>query len=151
MTSHLKLLFLLAATAFALVACATAQQIRDRRIAASQEIFDSFSPEIQEKIQSGRIELGFTEEMVRLAWGSPAEIYSRATEQGEAVVWTYSRTMIHTETERMTVPVRVYGRSGRSYIDYQDVWINRDTRQEYAVARVEFTAGRVSSVERREQ
>lgn len=133
---------------FILSACMTAQQIRDSRIASSQEIFNSFSTEIQQKIRAGQIDLGFSEEMVRLAWGRPDMIYTRTTDQGEATVWTYSRTRTLTQTDRMTIPVRVRDKFGRSSIQYENVWINRDTYEEYAVARVEFTGGTVTALER---
>ncbi len=148
MIKKTKLLLLVLAVAFALSACMTAQQIRDRRIASSPEIFTSFNPEIQQKIRAGQIELGFSEEMVRLAWGMPDRIYTRTTDMGEATVWTYSKTRILTQTDRMTIPVQVRDRSGRSYVQYENVWINRDTREEYTVARVEFTEGTVTALER---
>ena len=136
------------AIVFALAACMTAQQIRDRRIASSPEIFNSFTPEIQQKIRTGQIELGFSEEMVRLAWGMPDRIYTRTTDKGEATVWTYSKTQILTQTDRMTIPVQVRDKSGRSSVQYENVWINRDTQEEYTVARVEFTRGTVTALER---
>lgn len=148
MRKKTKPLFLIFATALALSACMTAQQIRDNRIASSQEMFNSFSTEIQQKIRAGQVDLGFSEEMVRLAWGVPDMIYTRTTDQGEATVWTYSKTRTLTQTDRMTIPVRVRDKFGRSSIQYENVWINRDTYEEYAVARVEFTGGTVTALER---
>ena len=148
MMKKTKLLLLILAAAFALSACMTAQQFRDRRIASNLEVFNSFSTEIQQKIRAGQIELGFSEEMVRLAWGIPDRIYTRTTDKGEATVWTYSRTRILTQTDRMTIPVQVRDRSGRSSVQYENVWVNRDTREEYTVARVEFTEGTVTALER---
>ena len=143
-----KLLLLILAAAFALSSCMTVQQIRDRRIASNLEIFNSFSTEIQQKIRAGQIELGFTEKMVRLAWGAPDMIYTRTTDMGDATVWTYSRTRILTQTDRMIIPVWVQDKSGRSSVQYENVWINHDTQEEYAVARVEFTGGTVTALER---
>jgi hypothetical protein len=148
MMKKTKPLLLILAVAWALSACMTAQQIRDRRIASSQDIFNSFSPEIQQKIRAGQIELGFSEEMVRLAWGMPDRIYTRTTDKGEATVWTYSKTRILTQTDRMTIPVQVRDKSGRSSVQYENVWVNRDTREEYTVARVEFNEGMVAALER---
>lgn len=144
----IKLLLLILTAAFALSACMTAQQIRDRRINSNLEVFNSFSTEIQQKIRAGQIEIGFTEEMVRLAWGAPDMSYTRTTDKGDATVWTYSRTRILTQTDRMTIPVWVRDRSGRSIVQYENVWINRDTQEEYTVARVEFTEGTVTALER---
>lgn len=148
MIKKTKLLLLILAAAFALSACMTDQQLRDRRITSSPEIFNSLNQEIQQKIRAGHIELGFSEEMVRLAWGMPDRIYTRTTDKGEATVWTYSRTRILTQTDRMTIPVRVQDKSGRSSVQYENVWINHDTQEEYAVARVEFTGGTVTALER---
>lgn len=150
MMEKTKLLLLILAVACALSACMTAQQIRDRRIASSPEIFSSFSPEIQQNIRAGQVELGFSEEMVRLAWGLPDRIYTRTTDKGEATVWTYAKTRIRTQTDRMTIPVQVWDKSGRSSVQYENVWVNRDTREEYTVARVEFTEGTVTALERLE-
>lgn len=148
MMKKTKLLLIILAVAGVLSACMTAQQIRDRRIAASPEIFSSFSQEIQQKIRVGQVELGFSEEMVRLAWGLPDRMYTRTTDKGEATVWTYSKTRLLTKTDRMTIPVQVRDKSGRSSVQYENVWINRDTREEYTVARVEFTEGTVTALER---
>lgn len=148
MIKKTKLLCIILAVTFALSACMTAQQLRDRRIASSPEIFNSLSQEIQQKIRAGQIELGFSEEMVRLAWGRPDRIYTRTTNNGEATVWTYSKTRILTQTDRMTIPVQVRDKSGRSSVQYENVWINRDTQEEYTVARVEFTEGTVTALER---
>lgn len=148
MIQKTKLLLIMLAIVFALSACMTAQQIRDRRIASSLEIFNFFNPEIQQKIRAGQIELGFSEDMVRLAWGMPNRIYTRTTDKGEATVWTYSKTQILTQTDRMTIPVQVRDRSGRSSVQYENVWINRDTQEEYTAARVEFTGGTVTALER---
>jgi len=143
-----KFLFILLAAVFALSACMTAQQLRESRIAASPEIFNSFSLEVQQKVRAGQIELGFSEEMVRLAWGLPDRIYTRTTDKGQATVWTYSKTRMLTRTDRMTIPVQVRDKSGRSWVQYENVWVGRDTREEYTVARVEFSEGLVTALER---
>ena len=148
MLKKTKLVLLILGGVFALSACMSVQQIRDRRIASNQELFNSFNAEIQQKIRAGQVELGFNEEMVKLAWGMPDTIYTRTTDKGDATVWTYSRTRILTHTDRMTIPVRVRDTSGRSSVQYENVWVNRDTREEYAVARVEFTGGVVTALER---
>jgi hypothetical protein len=145
---NMKALLLLLAAACALAACMTSQQFRERRIAARQDLFNSFSTEIQGKIRAGQVELGFSEEMVMLAWGRPQIISTRTTAQGDTTVWTYTKTRIHTETERMTIPVRVRDKAGRSSVQYEDLWVNRDTQEEYAAARVEFSRGRVTALER---
>ena len=142
-----NLFFMVLIACWALTGCMSAQHYRDRRIAENPELFNSFTPEIREKVSLGQVDIGFTEEMVRLAWGPPDHIYIRTTDQGEATVWTYSSTRILSQTDRMSVPVRVYDDRGRSSIVYRNVWVNRDQHEEYDVARVEFTHGLVTAIE----
>ncbi|RJX36024.1 MAG: hypothetical protein C4531_00715 [Desulfurivibrio sp.] len=146
-----KLFLLVLIVCCALTGCMSAQYYRDRRIAENPELFNSFSPQVREQISLGQINIGFTEDMVRLAWGPPDRIYIRTTDRGEATVWTYSSTRILTQTDRMSVPVRIYDDRGHSTIVYRNVWVNRDRHEEYDVARVEFSQGAVSAIERMDQ
>jgi len=132
----------------ALTACMSAQYYRDRRIAENPEVFNSFSPEIREKVSIGQIDIGFNEDMVRLAWGPPDRIYTRTTEKGETTGWTYSSSRIISQTDWISVPVRSYNDRGHSTIVYRNVRVNRDQHEEYDVARVEFVQGVVTAIER---
>jgi hypothetical protein len=146
-----KLFFLGLIIGLALSGCMSAQYLRDRRIAENIELFSSFPPEIQEQVRLGQIDLGFSEEMVRMAWGSPDRMYVRTTERGEETIWIYTSRRLLTETDRMSVPVRVYDDRGRSTIVYRNIWVNRDLQEEYDVARIEFLSGAVTSIERMDQ
>ena len=146
-----KIFVIVLMAVFILSSCISAQQARDRRIARKPELFSYFPTDIQEKVHLGRIDLGFTQDMVRLAWGNADRIYSRTTEKGMATIWTYTRTRTLSQTDRMSIPVRLTDSNGKSYIQYRNVWINRDTEEEYAVARVEFTEGVVTAIEQLNQ
>lgn len=61
---------------------------REARIKKSTE-FQSYPPAVQEKIRKGEVEVGFTEEMVRLALGKPDRKYTRTTDRGSEEVWAY--------------------------------------------------------------
>jgi len=130
-----------------LTGCITAQQLREQRIAKNHELFNAFNPDIQEKVRFGHIDLGFSQDMVRLAWGSPDRIYIKTTSDGVATVWTYTRMRTYTQTERISIPVHVTDSTGKRRTEYSSVWINRDTEEEYAVARVEFTRGIITAIE----
>ena len=67
-------------------ACSTPQS----RIGSNRPLFEKFPSEVQEKIRAGRVDLGFTPEMVRMALGEPARQLTRKTETGETEVWIYS-------------------------------------------------------------
>ena len=98
----------------------------------------------------GQIDLGFSQDMVRLAWGSPDRIYIRTTRDKVATVWTYTGMKTYTQTERMSIPVHVTDSTGKRRTEYGSVWVNRDTEEEYAVARVEFTQGVITAIEQLE-
>jgi hypothetical protein len=130
-----------------LIGCVSAQQIRDGRIRDNQEMFNTFSPDIQDKVRLGQIDLGFTQDMVYLAWGGPDRIYMRTTKDGDATVWSYTIVQTRFRTERMSIPVHYYDRVGRRRTEYHNVWVNRDTGEEYAAARIEFIDGVVTAIE----
>lgn len=77
-----------AVAAFALLACSTV----DSRIKANQELFDSYPPQVQANIRAQRIELGYTPEMVEMAFGAPARKSELVAEDGKAELWTYRRS-----------------------------------------------------------
>lgn len=103
-----KLLLIIVIVCCVLSGCMSAQYYRDRRISENRDLFNSFSPEIREKISLGRIDIGYNEDMVRIAWGAPDHIYIRTTEKGQSTVWIYSATRLLSRTDRVSVPVPVY-------------------------------------------
>ena len=68
-----------------LAGCATP----DSRIADNRSVFDKLSTEIQQKIRTGQVDVGFTPEMVVMSLGAPASKFTRKTEQGDTEVWSY--------------------------------------------------------------
>lgn len=59
------------------------------RIKHNAELFASFSTADQELIKQGRIAIGFTPDMVKLALGEPDYIARKITKAGETVTWRY--------------------------------------------------------------
>ncbi|MCW8904688.1 MULTISPECIES: hypothetical protein [Sedimenticola] len=130
-----------------LAGCASVQERRDRRIAENRELFDSFPEEIQAQVRQGSVEVGFTRDMVRLAWGPPDHVFTRVTKERRATIWGYTRTRYYPYRDRMSIPVYFIDGNGRRRIRYHSVWINSETQEEYTVARVEFVKGEVIGVE----
>ena len=62
----------------------------DSRIDSNRAAFNQFPADVQEKIKAGRIDVGFTPEMVRMALGEPARVYTRKTETGDTEVWIFT-------------------------------------------------------------
>lgn len=60
------------------------------RITNSQDEFNSWPAEVQDKILAGQVDVGFTPVQVLVALGEPQRKYSRSTEQGRSEVWAYT-------------------------------------------------------------
>ncbi|WP_428610027.1 hypothetical protein [Sedimenticola sp.] len=130
-----------------LAGCASVQELRDRRITENQGLFDAFPVAIQEQVRQGRVEIGFTGDMVRLAWGEPDQVFTRTTREKRATVWGYTRIRHTPQLDRMSIPVYYLDSNGQQRVTFRSVWINSETREAYTVARVEFVDGQVSAIE----
>lgn len=61
----------------------------ESRVRQNQAAFESWPPEVQEKVRAGKVDVGFTPEMVRVAMGEPDRVMSRTTDRGVAEGWVY--------------------------------------------------------------
>lgn len=84
----MKKRLLIPALAFALIVagCSTP----DSRIEKNSAAFSSYPPAAQAKIRAGEVDVGFTEEMVRMALGKPDRVMRRVSVEAETVVWAYA-------------------------------------------------------------
>lgn len=80
----LSLFIGLAALAF-LAGCATPET----RIRKNPTVFASFTPAEQELVRQGRVAIGFTPPMVRIALGEPDRITQRIDKNGTSEIWHY--------------------------------------------------------------
>jgi len=71
------------------LACASTPE---SRIEKNQALFDSYPAEVQEHVRSGRIAVGYDQEMVRMALGEPDETSRGLDQEGETVIWGYTRS-----------------------------------------------------------
>ena len=82
---------LASALAAALLLLATGCETVDSRIKKNPDVFAKLDAASQAKIKQGIIDLGYTEDMVYLALGSPDEKRESRSETGTRVIWIYSR------------------------------------------------------------
>lgn len=124
--------------------CATTVHDRIRR---HEQLFASFPAEVQAKIREGRVEPGFTPDMVRLAFGQPDRVITRVSSQGETVVWVYTDAVPETWSEPVPVywPYRTHAGMYRWYPDI--LWSYRTTWREREATRIEFREGKVTTIE----
>jgi hypothetical protein len=64
----------------------------DSRIAESQELFDTYSAEVQARLRAGTVAVGDTEDMVYMALGDPDETSLAVEDDGETRMWGYTKS-----------------------------------------------------------
>ncbi|MGC6455545.1 MAG: hypothetical protein ACON39_00735 [Coraliomargaritaceae bacterium] len=70
-----------------LSACASSP--RDR-IDASQTLFNSYPAHQQRLIRQGKIDIGFDQNQVRMAWGSPQSTREETSAKSTQLLWEYT-------------------------------------------------------------
>ncbi len=141
------LIVLLTLLLLGLSGCTTPQQMRGRRIASAEYVFSTFSPEIQKKIRQGNVDIGFTQEMARLALGAPNRIYSRKTENGLSTIWSYTEWTPSPRHEYPLAPTWNMGACGHHWSPYNTFGVSIDNSREYERIRVELKQNKVLSIE----
>lgn len=111
----------------------------DSRIRKNQEFFDSYPAEVQKNIRDGKVDVGYTEDMVRMALGDPNETAVNKTAQGEVHVWAYTKS-----SPGGGVSVGRSVGSGRTRTGVS-VGMGRSPQTRYKAV-VEFRDGRVSKI-----
>lgn len=77
----------MAAVAVILLAACSSPQFS--RIDANREIYESWPIEIRQAVLDGKVEVGMTPDMVKVAWGKPTEVVSRSNVPGDEEIWIY--------------------------------------------------------------
>jgi hypothetical protein len=133
----LSLVLCLASVVF-LAACSSTPE---ERIAKNQALFDEYPPTVRQKIRAGQVDVGFTPEMVRLAFGEPTRQFNRQTEAGMVELWIY-----HDTGPRFSFGVGVgsVGSHSSSAVGVSTSTGGYDPEEKM---RVEFREGRVAVVE----
>ncbi len=117
------------------------------RIKKNPELFASFPPEVQEAVRQGRIEVGFTRDMVRMALGAPDRVRVRRTAEGLTEVWVYTGIRHVSALTPVESGYWYRDRRGRLRRGYDWLWSDTWYRYEYEVLRVEFEGDQVRAIE----
>lgn len=131
-------LFVGAAALAFLAACSTPQS----RIERNPAVFSSLSAGDQQLIREGKVAIGFTPEMVRLALGDPDRVYTRTDANGVSESWSY--TTYETDSGVLLYRGFYHRNWGYSYYPYFIDYPSRRTREYFKVV---FSGGRVSAIE----
>lgn len=123
-----------------LAGCATTP---DQRIAQNQATFAQLPPDVQQNLRAGRIDIGYTDQMVLIALGEPARHFERVDPAGRTEVWVYRKS-----APRFSFGFGVgsYGRHSASHVG-----VSTSTGGYYddEALRVEFQQGRVVRIDYR--
>ena len=131
---------LLAGACAALVSgCASSSQ---KRISQHQQLFDSLPPETQAGIRAGRVEIGYTPEMVLMAVGKPNRQFTRTTAQGVTEVWVYTKNK-----PSLGFGFGIGGGTGRGVGVGTGVGIGMGGGRAEEVMRIVFEGGKVGAIE----
>ena len=126
-----------------LAGCASTEQ----RIHQNQELFDSLPVADQARIRGGEIDLGYTPDMVRIAYGDPQRQRVRRTAEGTTEVWDYLDTVHSYDRQRVDIDgLSIYGAGGVRTTS-GGAWISVLQEKQTLRARVEFRQGKVAAIE----
>ena len=130
-----------------LAGCITPEAQRERRIAENIELFYEFPEEVREAVRRGEVEIGFDEDMVRLAVGSPDRVSRRKNADGELVNWQYFEVVKHSEYEWVRMPVPYTDEKGRSRVRDESFLVDREYKDLELKMEVDFSKGKVVAFE----
>jgi outer membrane protein assembly factor BamE (lipoprotein component of BamABCDE complex) len=122
--------------------CATS-----KRINKYPDLFNSYPAEAQEGIRKGKVEVGFTTDMVLMALGKPNRKYMRDTAGGDVLVWAYTGKETRPEKQRVSGTFRVRGKDRRFHTVTDTVYVDVDRHIEYDRFRVEIQNDKVIAFE----
>ncbi len=124
--------------------CATPQA----RIRRNQAVFDQFPADVQAQVRQGKIDIGYTPDMVRIALGDPGRRYERKTGDGSTEIWSYTDVRYDSQPYPVDTPVVLRDAQGRTSVAHSVAWVQVGRAYEHEMLRVEFADGRVKAIER---
>ena len=123
--------------------CATPEA----RIRRDPERFASFPPEVQESVRKGRIEIGYTRDMVLVALGRPGRMHTRTTAAGTTEIWSYMQSEYDSRFEPVVRDSWYRDARGRLRPATEWAWADAGRWREYVALRVEFEGDKVKAIE----
>ena len=115
------------------------------RISSNSSQFDTWPADIREKVRAGKVEVGFTMPMVRLALGNPDRQFTRTTARGSSEVWGY-----FDHRPKFSFGIGI-GSSSRGSAVGGGVVVGDEGFVENEVMRVIFEGDRVAAIETRQK
>jgi len=130
--------------AFVVAGCSTPAA----RIGRNRETFDAFPEGVQENVRLGRIEMGYSTDMVFIALGNPRRVYDRQSAARTTEIWAYTGFRYGGGFHRPVDTAHVFrDAEGEVRYVYGITWVTVDDRVELETLRVEFEDDKVVAIE----
>jgi hypothetical protein len=115
----------------------------DSRAKKNEAAFNSWPADVQQKVRAGKVDVGFTPDMVRVALGAPDRVATRTTAQGVAEVWVY-----FDNNPKFSLGIGMVS-GGRHSAVGGGMVVGDDSWRDEEMLRVIFEGGRVAAIETR--
>ena len=102
---------------------------------------------MQARVREGKVDIGYTRDMVLLALGRADREYTRRTQSGITDIWSYTDTYVTSDRQRVEGTFRLRDAGGRYRSVSDTIWVDVDKEHEYEVKRIEFHNGVVQAIE----
>ena len=119
----------------------------EKRIEQNQKVFDALPVAAQARIRGGQIDLGYTPDMVRIAFGEPQRRLVRRSSLGDAEIWLYLGVDRRFDRQRADIDGLSVSGPGGSRSVTGSAWVNVAQEREFIRLRAEFQNGAVSAIE----
>jgi len=110
-------------------------------------MFASFPPEVQEKVRQGKIEMGFSRDMVFIALGAPHRVYARQDGGGATEIWSYEDCSYETDFVPVHRTYWYHDAEGRLRLGHDWFWADVQRKRAEEALRVEFDDDKVTAIE----
>ncbi|MGF1484458.1 MAG: hypothetical protein ACFBZ8_08840 [Opitutales bacterium] len=118
----------------------------DNRIEKNQAYFDNLPVETRQLIRNEQVDLGFTMRDVRIALGNPDQAFTEQGEDGDQVLWVYTRSIPVTVVDPFFTRSRVkFSRFGSFRYVGRPIRTIPTTVEEFQLA-VSFRDGQARSI-----
>jgi hypothetical protein len=115
----------------------------EARIKRNPELFASISPAEQQLIREGKVGIGFTPEMVKLALGDPDRVFTRTDANGTNESWSYTTY----EGDDGLILYRGFYHRYYGWGGFYPFYLDYPARRDREYIKVVFSGGRVASIE----
>ena len=136
----MKLRPFLALCCLILGGCISPESSREKRIDRSFSVFQSYPADVQKSLRNGEVQIGFDEDMVYFAMGSPHHILKKQEGTQTKRVWQYSHNTMQQHVAHNYLPER---RQTDQYDTFDWDFVVTSEHEQHLLMEIEFLDGTV--------